>query len=144
MPSYQLRFSQELVDTLYEKILRKMLIEKRYLVPGYTARQLAEELHTNTRYISATMSRRFGTNFSQLLAGFRVREAAAVLTNRKTADITMEELATRCGFNSRQALYIAFQSVMGTTPRLYQNDFNDKRRQAGTAKPKHTTTTPNT
>ena len=56
---YRLLLRPELVDELYEKIQQKLVLEKKYLDPEYSAKQLALDLSTNTRYISAVMIVRF-------------------------------------------------------------------------------------
>ena len=48
--SYRMQLRPELVDELYDRILEKLIIEKKYRDPDYSARQLAQELGTNTRY----------------------------------------------------------------------------------------------
>ena len=57
--SYRMQLRPELVDQLYEKILQKMVVEKKYRDPEYSARKMAEELQTNTRYVSAVVNLRF-------------------------------------------------------------------------------------
>lgn len=124
--SYQLRMRPDLINELYEAIMRKMVVEKVFHDPHYTAKKLAEELNTNTRYISATMSLRLQQNFSEFLAGFRIREAVALLTDRRHISLTMEEISARCGFANRQSFYAAFFRFYKKSPKAYQNEFFEK------------------
>ena len=124
--TYRLHIRPELIDALYEGILRKMVVDKVFRDPHYTAQRIADELQTNTRYISATMSLRFQQNFSEFLAGFRIREAAAMLTDRRSASMTMEEIALQSGFANRQTFYAAFYRFYKKTPKLYQKEFLQK------------------
>ena len=121
---YQMRVNPEVIDAIYEGILRMMIVDKKYRNHDYTARQLAQDLHTNTRYISATVSLRFGMNFSDLINSYRIREAQYLLTDRRYQHLTIEEIAHECGFRSRQTLHSAFFSALHQTPRQYQQNFN--------------------
>ena len=121
--AYRTLVKPEIIDEIYEQILRKMIVEKKYRDPEYTAKKLAEEIGTNTRYISAAVSLRFQTNYSALIGGFRIRDAIAMLSDKRYKDITMGELAQACGFANRQSFYAAFYRAEGTTPKQYQADF---------------------
>ena len=43
-------------------------------LPNYSAKDLAKELKTNTRYLSAVVNSRFGMNYSRLLNEYRIKE----------------------------------------------------------------------
>ena len=45
----------KLMDEMKEKINRIIVMEKKYLDKDYSAKKLAEDLGTNTRYISASL-----------------------------------------------------------------------------------------
>lgn len=132
--TYRMLIKGDVIDAIYEKILHKMIVEKRYLQPDCTATKLAKEIDTNPRYISAAVSLRFGMNFSQMVNGYRVREALYILGDRKNADLQMAEVAQRCGFASRQSLYSAFYRAYAKTPKEYQAQVMAK--QAGKPKKK--------
>ena len=59
---YRMSLRPELVDELYEKIQQRLVMDKMYRVPEYSARMLAEDLNTNTRYISAVVNLRYQMN----------------------------------------------------------------------------------
>jgi YesN/AraC family two-component response regulator len=69
---YRSLIRAELADELYDKILNIILIEKRYRDKDFSAKELAKELNTNTRYISAVINSRFNTNFSCLINEYRI------------------------------------------------------------------------
>ena len=60
--AYRSLIRAELADELYDKILNIIVIEKRYRNKDFSAKELAEELNTNTRYISAVINSRFTAN----------------------------------------------------------------------------------
>ena len=110
----------ELADELYEKILSIILLQKRYRDPDFTAVKLAEELNTNTRYLSAVINSRFGINFSSLLNENRIRDAKHLMTDKRYADNTIEEISAMVGFANRQSFYAAFYKYVGETPHSFR------------------------
>ena len=101
--AYRSLIRAELADELYEKILNMIVIEKRYRNKDFSAKELAKELNTNTRYISAVINSRFNTNFSCLVNEHRVREAMHRMTDKRYADMTIEEIGNVVGFANRQS-----------------------------------------
>ena len=49
--AYRSLIRAELADELYEKILNIVVIQKRYRDKDFSAKELAQELGTNTRYL---------------------------------------------------------------------------------------------
>lgn len=58
--AYRSLIRAELADELYDKILNIIVVQKKYKDPNYSAKDLARELKTNTRYLSAVVNSRFG------------------------------------------------------------------------------------
>ena len=118
--SYIGALSTSLVEEIYEKILLKFVVEKKYRDPEYTAARLAEEIGCNARYISAVVHLRYRDNFSQLINEFRIKEAMYMITDRHFADLKMEDIALATGFANRQCFYSAFFRKNGMTPLEYR------------------------
>lgn len=121
--TYRTQVKPEVIDEIYEQILRKMIVEKKYRDSTYTAKKLAEEIQTNTRYISAAVSLRFQMNYAELIAGYRIRDAISMLQDKRNKGMTMGEIAAACGFANRQSFYAAFYHLQGKTPKQYQAEF---------------------
>ena len=117
---YRSLIRAELADELYEKILNIIVIQKRYRNKDFSAKELAKELNTNTRYISAVINSRFNTNFSCLINAYRVKEALHRMTDKRYLDMTIEEIGTLVGFANRQSFYASFYRVMNETPNGYR------------------------
>jgi len=115
-----MQLRSELVDELYDRIMQKLILEKKYRDPDYSARQLAQELGTNTRYVSAVVSLRYQDNYSTLVNDFRIREAAYMLTDKRWADLNVEDIGLAVGFSNRQSFYASFYRMKGITPREYR------------------------
>lgn len=110
----------ELADELYDRILTVIVAEKKYRDPDYSAKQLAQDLNTNPRYLSAVINSRFGMNYSSLVNQHRVREAAHMLLDKRFIDKTMEEIGLMAGFANRQSFYAAFFKEKGEAPHQYK------------------------
>ena len=118
--NYITALSTSLVEEIYEKILLKFVVEKKYRDPEYTAAKLAEEIGCNARYISAVVHLRYRDNFSQLINEFRIKEAMYMITDKHFADLKMEDVALATGFANRQCFYSAFFRKNGMTPLEYR------------------------
>ena len=117
---YRSLIRAELADELYDKILNIILIEKRYRDKDFSAKELAKELNTNTRYISAVINSRFNTNFSCLINEYRIKEAMHRMTDKRYADMTIEEIGKMVGFANRQSFYASFYRMIKETPNDYR------------------------
>jgi AraC-like DNA-binding protein len=108
------------MDELKEKILNIILIQKKYKDKNYSAAKLAEDLGTNTRYISAVVNVRFHMNYTSLVNKYRIEEAMALLVDRRYKDLNMEDISDMVGFSNRQSFYASFYKINGCTPRAYK------------------------
>lgn len=118
--NYRNMVRAELVDELYDKIIHKLVVEKKYRDPDYSAKQLAEDLNTNTRYISAVISLRFSQNYSCLVNEYRIKDAMYMLIDKRCANMTMEDISNEVGFANRQSFYAAFFRIHQCSPRQYK------------------------
>ena len=118
--AYRSLIRAELADELYDKILNIVIVEKRYRNKDFSAKELAVELGTNTRYISAVINSRFGTNFSCLINEYRIKEAQHKLVDKRFLGLTIEEIGKMVGFANRQSFYASFYRVVGETPNNYR------------------------
>ena len=119
-PVYLTKISRETFDKLKEQILHVLVVEKRYRERGFSANQLAEMLHTNTRYVSIVLSVRYHANFAQFINKLRIEEAMALLQDQRYANLRIEEISDMVGFAYRQSFYRAFCQIVGKTHRQYQ------------------------
>lgn len=119
-PSYRDIMGDERKDELRDRILQIIVDDKKYLEKDYTAKQLAADLGTNCRYISAVMTDRFHTNFNGLMNKHRVDEAMKLLTEEEYREKSIEEIGEMVGFGTRQAFYASFFRFQSTTPREFR------------------------
>ena len=114
--AYRSLVSPKLMDELKEKILEVVLFQKKYKDKNYSAKNLAEDLGTNTRYISAVVNVRFHMNYTSFVNKYRIEEAMALLTDRRYQNLNMEEISDMVGFSNRQSFYASFFKINGCTP----------------------------
>ena len=118
--AYRSLVSPGLMDELEEKINNIIIIQKKFKDKNYSAKQLAEDLNTNTRYISAVVNVRFHVNYTSYVNKFRIQEAMSLLVDRRYQDLNMEDISDMVGFSNRQSFYASFYKINGITPREYQ------------------------
>ena len=108
------------MDELKEKILNVIVMQKKYKDKDYSAKRLAEDLGTNTRYISAVVNVRFHMNYTSFINKYRVEEAMSILVDKRYQDLNMEDVSDMVGFANRQSFYASFYKAMQMTPRQYR------------------------
>lgn len=118
--AYRSLVSPKLMDELKEKILDIILIQKKYKDKEYSAKKLAEDLGTNTRYISAVVNVRFHMNYTSFVNKYRIDEAMTLLVDKRFQDLNMEDISSMVGFSNRQSFYASFYKINGITPRDYR------------------------
>lgn len=118
--AYRTLVNPKLMDELERKINDIIIIQKKYRDKDYSAKQLAEDLNTNTRYISAVVNVRFHMNYTSYVNKFRIQEAMSMLLDKRYQDLNMEEISDMVGFSNRQSFYASFYKINGITPREYK------------------------
>ncbi len=118
---YRTQISPGAQKRLMEGVMQRLVVERQYSNPDYTARQLARDLGTNQRYLSAVLNLCFGTNFPRMVASYRVSEVRFLLSNPLNAQLTIEQIGQMVGFKSRQSLYTVFERETGMTPAQYRD-----------------------
>ena len=117
---YRTLVSPKLMDEMKEKILNIIVMQKKYKDKNYSAKRLAEDLGTNTRYISAVVNVRFHMNYTSFINKYRIEEAMSILVDKRYQDLKMEDVSDMVGFSNRQSFYASFYKIMNMTPREYR------------------------
>ena len=118
--TYRTLVSPALMDQLKDRILEVVVIQKKYLDKDYSAKRLAEDLGTNTRYISAVVNVKFHMNYASFINKYRIDEAMSILVDKRYKDLRVEEVSDMVGFSNRQSFYAAFYKIKGMTPKEYK------------------------
>ena len=117
---YRSLVSPDLMDEMKEKILNIIVMQKKYKDKDYSAKKLAEDLGTNTRYVSAVVNVRFHMNYASFINKYRIEAAMSILVDKRYQKLRMEEVSDMVGFANRQSFYASFYKIMGMTPREYR------------------------
>ena len=118
--AYRTLVNPLLMDNLKGRILDIIVMQKKYKDKDYSAKKLAEDLGTNTRYISAVVSVQFHMNYTSFVNKFRIEEAMTIMVDKRYQELTMEEVSDMVGFANRQSFYASFYKFMNMTPREYR------------------------
>ncbi len=117
---YRTLVSPKLMDEMKEKILEIIVMQKKYKDKDYSAKRLAQDLGTNTRYISAVVNVKFHMNYTSFVNKFRIEEAMDILVDKRYQDLRVEEVSDMVGFANRQSFYASFYRLLNQTPREYR------------------------
>lgn len=110
----------DLMTVLMNRIIEYIGTRKMYKDKSYSAKRLALDIGTNTRYVSAVLNVRFGMNYTSFVNRYRVSEAMMLLKDEQYRGLTMEDISAMVGFANRQSFYAAFYRFEGITPRQYK------------------------
>lgn len=124
--TYRTLVSPALMDELKDKILNVIVMQKKYKDKNYSAKRLAEDLGTNTRYISAVVNVKFHMNYTSFVNKYRIEEAMSILVDKRYSDLRIEEVSDMVGFANRQSFYASFYKIMGITPKEYKRQHTAK------------------
>lgn len=122
--------SPKLMDEMKDKILDIIVMQKKYKDKEYSAKKMAVDLGTNTRYISAVVNVKFHMNYTSFVNKFRIEEAMEILTDRRYKDLNIEDVSDMVGFANRQSFYASFYRILRMTPREYKMAHLNRRAQA--------------
>lgn len=118
--AYRSMINPKLMKELQSKIINVIADQKKYRDKNYSAKKLAEDLGTNTRYISAAVNVTFNMNYSSFVNRYRIAEAMKLLGEARNKSLNMEDISDMVGFSNRQSFYAAFYRINHCTPREYK------------------------
>ena len=87
----------------------------------FTLNKLAKLVDSNTTYVSQVINEKYGMAFSNVLAGFRIKEACRRMNDEtdRYSQMTIEAIAIGTGFKSRTTFINAFKRETGLKPSEY-------------------------
>ncbi len=88
-----------------------------HLADNLSTTALAGALRVSERHLCRLFSREAGVSPARFVRGRRTAAAAGMLS---ATDLTLEVIATRCGFGTVESLRQAFQRVYGVAPSRYR------------------------
>ncbi len=111
---------EDLKNAIMGKILKVIEDTDEIYNPGFKAERLAELTGIKYKQISQVINEKTGCNFNVFLNEFRVKQACRIINTTEDASVfSIEGLANRVGFKSRNAFATAFKKFTGLNPSEY-------------------------
>lgn len=107
-------------DALFPEIKDYFEREKPYLDPDLRVEQVAEQLGVTQRQITAGLKTQNIRNFNHFVNHYRIEESRRMLENPEYDVLTIETIAEKSGFGSKQSFYNAFELHTGVKPAFYR------------------------
>ena len=113
--------SEDEQNELLKRILEEM--EKTTFIcrNDFTINKLANNLHSNQKYISYVINRALNKNFRQFLNSYRIKEAQRLFLELDESRFSVNSVAQSVGFKSYSGFYYAFKEITGVSPNFYSN-----------------------
>lgn len=105
---------------LMNRFTSLMTEDKLFKDPSLTVASVAEKLGTNRTYLSRTINESTGKTFNQIVNGYRIKEAIALISDVE-ADMPLKQVCSEAGFSSTSTFYSLFQNHTGLTPAKYRS-----------------------
>jgi len=97
-----------------------MAARRAYRNPELRISDVARDIDAPVHIVSSVVNRELGTNFSDLVNGYRVDEAAQLLLDPDRRYHTILSIGLEVGFASKASFNRAFKRHTGLTPSEYQ------------------------
>ncbi len=109
----------DLVSQISQKIEFEMLVKKSYLKKGYSLRDLSKDANIHIYLLSAFINKKKGLRFNDFINQYRVDSCKELMKEGSALLVTLEALASMCGFSNRNTFISAFKKFTGITPSEY-------------------------
>ena len=114
------QLKEEKKQALVEQVRKVMGDTATICQPTFTLQNLAEQLGSNTSYLSQAINEQFGMSFTSLLNQYRVREACRRMEDLDTyGHFTIDAISESVGFKARVTFTKAFKLNTGMLPSEY-------------------------
>ena len=106
----------EKLETYKESIDAILIKGKGYLVPDFSAQQLAEQLGISIFSLSRMLKAIYGVSYSDIVHAHRIQDATRHLKDKRFAPYSVDDIGMMVGFKNRQSFFTAFKKLTGMTP----------------------------
>ncbi len=115
--------SAPLRDHIRRGIIKAMECPDLFCDPAFSIARLAEEVGSNTSYVSKFINETYGMNFRSFLNEYRIKESMIRLADKegRYASQTIKAIGESVGFKSQSAYIAAFTKFTGMKPSAYQS-----------------------
>jgi AraC-like DNA-binding protein len=92
---------------------------KLYLTQGFSINELSRLSNVPVYKISPAINSCFCTNFNQWINQFRIEEFDRLIRQGEHERLTLDGIASKCGFSNRTTFISCFKKIKGNTPSQY-------------------------
>jgi AraC-like DNA-binding protein len=110
----------EMQSSILKKLETVMNEEKPFLDSTISLTSLAKKLAVSPHALSQVLNESLKKSFFEFIASYRIDAAKEMIRDPKMANIVIEEIAERVGYNSKSAFNNAFKKLTGITPSEYR------------------------
>lgn len=111
---------EERMMVIRQKLFEQLIESKLYLDVDLTLQKLSEVIEIDRKELLEYFKKSSCVSFRQYINRLKV-EYAVELIKEKNKDVTVEELTSFCGFNTRLSFYRAFVRIYGFPPSALLN-----------------------
>ncbi len=104
---------------LYYRLRDLLRTKHSYLDPDLSLKYIADELATNTKYLSQVVNRQSGHNFQYFINTYRIEEVKQKIMDEDFQHLTLYGIARQCGFKNKSTFYKVFKEITGYTPKAF-------------------------
>ncbi len=109
-----------------KKYIRKLMylleVEKIYKDSDLSIKFVASKLLLSSRNLSEIINDELKMSFSEFITEFRIKEAQRILSDPKTRDKSVLDIAYDVGYNSKSAFNRAFKNITRMTPSQFRKN----------------------
>jgi len=91
-----------------------------YLNPNLRVKQICQCLQTNQKTLLKALKQHGFDSFSHFINHHRIEEAQKMMAHEAFDIYTLEAIAEKAGFGTRQAFYNTFERLVGMKPACYR------------------------
>jgi AraC-like DNA-binding protein len=117
----EISLTEEEQKELRQVVYTNLIDNELFLNPEITLNKFSSSVKIDKRKLQEYFKDSEAYTFKQYINRLRVEHAISVIHN-KNKDVTVEELAEICGFNTRLSFYRAFVNVYGFPPSKLLNE----------------------
>lgn len=109
------------IEEIYVKIDKLMNDTKYIYNPDFSLQMLADDIQSNTKYVSWVINNKYQQNFKSLLNNKRIEEACKMLEDDDICkNYTIQSIYEKIGYKNATSFIRAFKKIVGTTPAEYR------------------------
>ncbi len=112
--------SADTIDLLAKRLEALMQVQKKYLDPELSLKQLAFLLDTNPTYLSQVINQEFNKSYNDFINELRVQEACRMIEAGRYHTQTFETIGNEVGFISKSVFFTMFKKFTGMSPAAYR------------------------